>query len=167
VTIGIATFAHTASAQDIWSWQMVKCPLPTIARYQVNNRLGKLSRNLQDLANDKQELAESLSNGSNADVSASLKEFEETVQRLRRNLDKITSILHSADRERGSQIANQVFEGLTQKNLILDEARRKLEGHNPNIDMVRTDLRYGVQKIFEIKTKVDALITELGNKSCP
>jgi len=167
VAFGIVALTQTANAQQIWTWQMVKCPLPTIARYQVNIRLGKLSRNLQDLASDKQELAETLSSGSREDVSASLKELEETVKRLRHNLDRITSILHSSDRQRGGEIADQVFQDLTQKNLVLQEARRKLNGGTPNMFEVRHDLEFGVKTVFQIKAKVDALITELANKPCP
>ncbi len=167
VAFATGTLSYTANAQQIWSWQMVKCPLPTIARYQVNIRLGKLSRNLQDLASDKQELAEMISSGSNADTSASLTELEQTVKRLRHSLDRVTSILHDADRQRGGQIADQIFSDLTEKNLILEEARTKLNGGTPNKYAVRADLKHGVSLVFRIKTKVDALITELQNKPCP
>ncbi len=167
VAFGVATLSGAANAQEIWSWKTVKCPLSTVARYQVNIRLGKLSRNLHDLASTKQELAEILSSGSNADVLASVTELEQTVQRLRHNLDRITSILHDADRQRGGQIADQLFNDLTQKNSLLEEARRKLNGGTPNISAARADLEAGVSLVFQIKAKVDSLITELQNKPCP
>lgn len=166
VAFAVATLTHTANAQQVWPWQMVKCPLHTIARYQVNIRLGKLSRNLQDLVSDKQELAEMLSSGSHGDILASITELEQTVLRLRHNLDKITSVLHSSDRQQGGQIADQVFRDLTEKKLLLELARSKLNGDTPNMNVVRMDLQSGVSLVFQIKARVDALITDLANKPC-
>jgi hypothetical protein len=42
-------------------------------------------------------------------ITGHVNELEQTVQRLRQNLDRITLILHPADRQRGGEIANYLF----------------------------------------------------------
>jgi len=165
--VALLITASNTNGQEIWSWKMLKCPLAVVSRRQVNRRLGKLSRNLQDLASDKQDLAETLSDGNNAEILARITELEQTVQRLRQNLDNITSILHPSDRQSASRIADQLFRDLMQKNSILEEARRKVNGGQPNMSAVRGELEFGVRFVLDVKSKIDALITDLENKPCP
>jgi hypothetical protein len=148
-------------------WEQFIDPL---ARRQVVRRLRRLSNSLDDLASDKQDLAEAVLAMRSGDVAqqntirAQIREHQETVQRLRRNIVEFSSVLPASDRERGNRVANTLFEGFSEKWRILQRVQNMLNnGQLMDAAGVSRELSAAAQTLLRLKAEIGILIAQIEN----
>jgi hypothetical protein len=136
-----------------------------LAKRQAARKLDRLSRSLHDLATEKLELAEALSEnnggGNGQRAKTSIANFKDIVQQLRRDLEVFSEILPDEQRREGVNVARELDEGLTQKWLTLNRAERLIDERGASAEPVVNELRAAVQQVRTLKSKVDNLITDI------
>lgn len=134
-----------------------------LARRQAVRKLRLLSNSLDNLMIRKQELVEALSSSSGSAVTDAdgdgITKYKDAVQELRKSIQEFCSLLPEESREKGMEVATELFQGLSEKWQTLDNAERLIRSHRADsAGEATSELKTAVNQAMTLKKKVDDLI---------
>jgi hypothetical protein len=136
-----------------------------LARLQATRALRQLSNALDDLALQKQELAEAVEiasrkNDFNA-VRGTAEDLAEQTRALRRRLQKVFRTMPSVKQQDAGKIEASISLGMSTKWESLNAVAQELGLSNPTVASVRAETAKAVQLTYGMKAQVDSLISDM------
>ncbi|MDQ6828990.1 MAG: hypothetical protein M3081_09005 [Gemmatimonadota bacterium] len=149
------------SLRSFWRAEVVD----PLARAQGARALRQLANSLDDLATQKQDLADAVTLADRRKdfslVQAPVSELQTTVSVLRSRLNKVFQFIPEAKRVEGGKVEEQLRLGFTTKWESLDAVAKELALPKPSVDAVRKQTAEMVRLTMKMKAQVDALALEL------